>query len=222
MKDKILTVLFGIAVFFFIITFSIGLPIYCRFFYYLQIEPLNIPQATGYDYETIKEAFDQLLNYLTMPNQPFGTGVFSYTEAGKAHFVDCKALFDLNALVLIISSLIIAVVLILSKLGKVKLLRPFGMNVAFISAICIFVIIFILGIVIAVDFKQAFVLFHKLLFPGKDNWVFSTADEIITALPTQFFMNCAILIGASIVIISLFIIIFQLIKKSKSKKSQSV
>lgn len=222
MKDKLLTILFGIAVFFLIITFSIGLPIYCRFFYYLQIEPLGIPQATGYDYYAIKQAFDEVMNFLTLPNQPFGTGVFSYTQSGMDHFVDCKVLFDLNAIVLAISGTITITILILKKLGKVTLVRPFGMDVSFISAISIFVLFAVLGGVIAIDFDNAFIVFHHIFFPGKDNWQFSYADEIIKALPQQFFMNCAILIGASIIIISLTIIIFQLIKKAKNKKTDKM
>lgn len=218
-KNILLTILFGVAVFFFIITFSIGLPIYCRFFYYLQIEPLGLPQATGYDYQTIKEAFDQVMNFLTLPNQPFGTGVFSYTQSGMEHFVDCKVLFDLNAVVLAISGTITIVILVLRKLGKVQLERPFGMDVSFISALAIFVFFAILGGLIAIDFDKAFIVFHHIFFPGKENWQFSYADEIIKALPQQFFMNCAILIGASIIIISLFIIIFQLINKHKNKKA---
>jgi integral membrane protein (TIGR01906 family) len=180
---------------------------------------LGIPQATGYDYYSIKQAFDEVMNFLTLPNQPFGTGVFSYTQSGMDHFVDCKVLFDLNAIVLAISGTITITILILKKLGKVTLVRPFGMDVSFISALSIFVLFAVLGGVIAIDFDNAFIVFHHIFFPGKDNWQFSYADEIIKALPQQFFMNCAILIGASIIIISLTIIIFQLIKKAKNKKT---
>lgn len=225
MKNKtvnaILTVLFGISVFLFIITFSIGLPIYCRFFYYLQINPLGIPEATGYDYATVKAAFDEVMNYLTLPGFAFGTGVFGYTEDGAAHFADCKALFNLNLIVLLISTIIAITILILNKKKTVKLLRPFGMNVAFISAISIFAFFAILICLVATDFDAAFTTFHKIFFPGKDNWQFSYKDEIIKALPQQFFMNCAILIAAGIICISVGIIIFQLVKKHRRKKAVS-
>ena len=44
----------------------------------------------------LKEAYDEVLNYLTLPNKPFGTGQLKYSESGMSHFVDCKKLFNLN------------------------------------------------------------------------------------------------------------------------------
>lgn len=213
----LLTAFFAVAVFIFIITFSIGLPIYCRFFYYLQIEPLNIPKITGFDYATIKSSYDAVLDYLVLPNRPFSAGAFKFSESGASHFADCKVLFDLNSIALIISSVIIALSWILNKLGVVKLLKIKGVSIAFYSAISIFVVIILLAIIVSVDFNSAFTVFHHLFFPGKDNWTFNpNTDPIILALPQQFFMNCAILIGAGILLLSLGIIVFCLIKRKKS------
>lgn len=221
MKNKIATIIYGIGVFFFIIAFSIGLPIYFRPFYYAQIEPLNLPLLTGESYETIKQAFDQVMNFLVLPNQEFGTGVFKFTESGKAHFVDCKVLFDINITALLISSAIIIATIILQKKKVISLLKPFNMSVSFISAISIFAVIFVVvALVFTAGFDKAFTIFHHIFFPGKDNWLFDPFDmQVINILPQQFFLNCAILIGASILIISLSIIIFQLVKRQKSKKS---
>ena len=218
MKNKILTAVFGVAVFFFIITVSIGLPIYLRFFYYLQIDSLSLPQKTGLSYEEIRTAFDDVMNFLTLPNYPFGTGSLSFTESGKAHFIDCKALFNLNLTVLLISTAIIVTLLALSRFKFFSFCRPFNMSVTFISAISIFIVIAILFGLVAIDFENAFIIFHKIFFPGKDNWQFTDADEIIKILPQEFFMNCAILIGVGIVLISLSIIIFQLVKKGKARR----
>ena len=218
MKNKLLSILYGVAIFFFIISFSIGLPIYCRFFYYLHINALNLPSLTGYDYWTIKSAYDEVLNFLTLPGAQFGTGVFGYTEAGKAHFVDCKALFDLNLIALISSTAIIGTLHILKRKKIFLPSKPFGMGVSFISAVSIFAVALVLVGLISIDFNSAFIVFHKIFFPGKDNWQFSYADEIIKVLPQEFFMNCAILIGASIVLISSGIIIYQLVKRKKSAK----
>ena len=220
MKNKLLTVLLGVAVFFFIITVSIALPIYCRLFYYLQINALNLPQKTGLSYDAIKFAFDDVMNYLTLPWCEFGTGALSYTQEGKAHFADCKSLFNLNLIVLLISSAILITLLILAKKKKIEFCRPFGMGVSFISAISIFIVAGVLALIIAIDFENAFVVFHHIFFPGKDNWQFTQADEIINILPQEFFMSCAILIGSSIILISLGIIIFQLVKKHNTNKSK--
>jgi len=54
----------------------------------------------------------------------------------------------------------------------------------------------VVGILAAIDFDRAFVIFHTLFFPGKDNWIFDwRMDPIILILPQEFFRNCAILIG---------------------------
>ena len=215
----IFTTLLGVATLLFIITFSIGLPIYCRFFYYLQIEPLNLVEETGRTYEQIKTAYDEMLNYLTLPGTTFSTGVFKFTEEGAAHFADCKGLFTLNTVTLIISTVIIVLTLILDKFKVIALYRIKGLSVTFFSAVSIFVIGIILGVAVAIDFDSAFTVFHKVFFPGKDNWHFHPYyDQIITALPAEFFLNCAILIGASIILISVGIIIFQLIKKKRLSK----
>lgn len=217
--NVLLTALFIVSIFVLIITFSIGLPIYCRFFYYLQINPLNIPEITGYDYAQIKFAYDQVLNYLTLPNAAFGTGVFKHSADGAAHFADCKVLFNLNDILLLCSLILSTVTIILDKKGIIKLYRPFGFSPAFYSAALIFIVIAILAAIVSVDFNAAFTVFHHLFFPGKDNWTFNAYyDEIILALPQQFFLNCAILIALSIFIITLSIIIINLVKKAKNNK----
>ena len=217
MKNKLFTALFIVALMLFIITFSIGLPIYCRFFYYLQIDALNLPKITGYSYEQIKGAYDEVLNFLTLPNRPFGTGVFFYSEEGKSHFADCKGLFNLNLIVLLTSSAILLLTFILQKKKLITLIRPFSIHPAFISAISIFAILFIILVFALIDFSAVFVVFHLIFFPGKTNWQFSPYEtEIILALPEQFFMNCAIMIGVSILVFCLSIIIVQLVKRKKN------
>ena len=217
MKNKLFTALFIVALMLFIITFSIGLPIYCRFFYYLQIDALNLPKITGYSYEQIKGAYDEVLNFLTLPNRPFGTGVFFYSEEGASHFADCKGLFNLNLIVLLTSSAILLLTFILQKKKLITLIRPFSIHPAFISAISIFAILFIILVFALIDFTAVFVVFHLIFFPGKTNWQFSPYEtEIILALPEQFFMNCAILIGISILVFCLSIIIVQLVQRKKN------
>jgi integral membrane protein (TIGR01906 family) len=218
------TVIFIIAVVLFIITVSIGLPIYLRFFYYLHINALDLPQKTGYDYATIKQAYDQMLNYLTLPNTEFSTGVFAFSKDGASHFADCKVLFNLNAITLIVSTIVITTLLILSKFKKITLCRPMKMHACFISALSVLGVFVIIALLCAIDFNKAFVIFHKIFFAGKDNWTFSPQkDQIIKVLPQQFFMNCGILIVSSIVLICVGIIVFQTIMRRKhAKKTKNI
>ena len=218
MKNKLLTGLLGFFVAILIITFSIGLPIYFRPFYYLQIDLLDIEEYSGADRETIVEAYNELLDYLTVPGKEFSTGEFPYSEQGKSHFVDCKVLFDLNIPACIISLVGGATLLILKKVGIFELWRPFGMNITFCSGAYTLGGFALIGGLVALDFDTAFTIFHKIFFPGKDNWLFSWyEDAIIRILPQDFFMNCAILIFSSIVILCVGCIITGLIQGYRAK-----
>lgn len=222
MKDKILTGILGFFIAILIITFSIGLPIYLRPFYYNQVDVLDIPAYSGADRETIIEAYDELLDYLTLPGHEFKTGDFKYSEQGKAHFVDCKWLFDLNIWAFIISLIGAVALIVLNRLGIFKLWRPFGMNIAFCSGAYLLGGFALIGGLVAIDFDAAFTVFHKIFFPGKSNWLFDWwEDEIIRILPQDFFMNCAILIFTSIIIISISCIVGGIIGKAV-RKSKSV
>ena len=218
MKNKILTGLLGFFVAILIITFSIGLPIHFRPFYYLQIDLLDIEEYSGADRETIKEAFNELMDYLTIPGNEFGTGKFPYSEEGKSHFVDCKVLFDLNTIAFIISLVSVIALLILKKLGIFELWRPFGMNITFCSGAYTLGGFALIGGLVALDFDTAFTIFHKIFFPGKDNWLFNPyTDGIIMILPQDFFMNCAILIFTSIILLCAVCITSGLIERYREK-----
>lgn len=220
MKNKLLTGLLGFFAVILIITFSIGLPIYIRTFYYAQIDSLNIEKYSGFDRETIIEAYDDVLDYLTIPGRDFGTGSLEYSENGKSHFVDCKGLFDLNIIAFLISLVGVVSLAILNKKGIFDLWRPFGMNILFSSGVYTLAGFAMIGGLAAIDFDNAFTVFHKIFFPGKENWLFDWyKDEIIRILPQDFFMNCAILILASVITLCLGCILFGVIEKAKRSKA---
>lgn len=202
-----LSIVMIIAIVLFTITFSIGLPIYVRGFYYAQIEPLGLEEATGYTYDEIKEGYDEVLDFLTRPGGEFSAGVFKFSEEGASHFEDCKVLFTLNGTVLAISSALILLILILRLFGIYKPKSVLKRPPRFYSGIATLVSFAVIGVLAATDFNRAFKIFHQIFFPGKDNWLFNPyTDEIITAMPQQFFMNCAILIVVSIFTLSVLFI----------------
>ena len=205
--------------FFFIITVSIGLPIYLRPFYYAHIEAYELVEDSGFTHEEIREAYDEVLDYLTIPGREFGTGVMRISESGESHFADCKVLFDLNASVLIVSAIIIIAMLVFHEHGKIE--RPViaKRSAEFWAAVSAIILPIVLGGLAALDFNRAFVIFHKIFFPGKDNWIFSyREDEIIRVLPQDFFMNCAILIACGVLVISLAIIAKEIVSIKISNK----
>lgn len=219
MKNTLLTVAFSVALVLFMLTFSIGLPIYCRFFYYIQIKALGMGEATGWSYEVIKAAYDEVLNFLTLPGHAFGTGELKFSEEGAAHFADCKVLFNLNLIVLLSSAAVLVALLVLNKCKVFAFKRLWGRACYFYSAIVALLLPLVIGGLAAIDFDRAFEIFHAIFFPGKTNWMFDPSqDQIILVMPEQFFMNCAILIGAGLITFSCALIAADLITARRKKK----
>ena len=217
--NKTLSVLFPVCVAILIITFSIALPIYFRPFYYMQIKPLFLPQITHRSYEEIKAAYDQVLDYLVLPGREFGTGVFAYSEAGAGHFADCKGLFTLNAVALIVSLASTVTIFILNKKGKIELKKPCGLPLWSWAGIFVLGFFALVGGLAAIDFQTAFIVFHAIFFPGKDNWMFDPSeDEVIKIMPEEFFMSCGILILSSIIILSVGLIVAGVLQRKRARK----
>ena len=68
-KNRILTALLGVFTVLLLITFSIGLPIYFRPFYYMQIDSLDLELQTGMTRDEIIEGYDEVLDFLTIPGK---------------------------------------------------------------------------------------------------------------------------------------------------------
>ena len=215
-RDIVASVVFSVALAVLAITFSIGLPIYVRPFYYWHVDLLDLSERTGFEYEEIIDAYDEVLDYLTIDGKEFGTGTLKYSEEGKAHFVDCKVLFDLNRNAFVISLITLVLLIILDKIGIIRLLKPRGVRLGFWSFSVTLAFFGFVGAACAVDFSSAFTAFHKLFFPGKSNWLFNPyTDQIILVLPQEFFLDCAILICASALLISILTIVSALTKKDR-------
>ena len=207
-SNKLLSVVFVLAVMVLTITFSIGLPIYVRPFYYAHVDALGLAEKWGVEREDIIEAYDELLDFLTKDDCEFGTGFLPYSEDGKSHFEDCKVLFDLNKNAFIVSLAVIIFLLMLDKMGKIRLATPFGLPLGFFAGLLTLLLFSALALVVAQDFSSAFTTFHKIFFPGKENWLFNPYDDpIILFMPSQFFMDCAILICTSVIAISVMLMI---------------
>ncbi|MGN0806619.1 MAG: TIGR01906 family membrane protein [Candidatus Coproplasma sp.] len=215
-----LTVAFIAALVIFMITFSIGIPIYCRFLYYIQINTLGLPEKTGWSYEVIKEAYDDILNFCTMPGYPCQTGQLKLSSDGAAHFADCKGLFSLNFWALIVSGVITLTLTLLNRFKVITLSRPFGHGAQLLAAvIAVALPIVIILLVLIVGFDAAFEAFHTIFFPGKTNWIFDAReDQIINVMPQEFFLNCAIIIAVALVTFSAVLIITEVVIGRRRKK----
>ena len=218
LRDRLVTFIFTVAIAVLTITFSIGLPIYVRDIYYAHI-PVVQDQVEYYtdvrvEEDVIVEAYDEVLDFLTLPGREFGAGILPYSEEGKAHFEDCKVLFDLNRNAFIISLAVIVILLVWNKCGIIRLVKMRGLSATFWAGAGTLGVFATIGALAATDFERAFTIFHKLFFPGKDNWLFNPyTDPIILFMPIEFFMNCAVTICLSILTISVAHMVIGRIRK---------
>lgn len=76
----------------------------------------------------------------------------------------------------------------------------------------------VLGILIALNWQTVFVLFHRIVF-NNNYWIFDPAtDPVITILPDAFFMHCALLILALVVLGSaVCLLVYRHCKKRAAK-----
>ena len=230
-KTSILTIPISILVALVILTGSISVPILVRGLYYNQIEKLGIPESTGLSVETIREAFDEMMDYCVGGGEgsgvEFGTGSLAWSEEGKAHFDDVAKLFVLDLRLFLISGVLLVLffelMLIIrnQKIGgkDVRLGRGnetqitlyptmLGRGPFFWGPVIMVVGFAVIGASIAANFDAFFVKFHQLFFPGKSNWIFDPAkDEIINILPETLFRNFAILIVALVLGLSIVAIL---------------
>lgn len=183
-----------------LLTAAIAAPILCRPFYYAHIGPLKLEERTGLTEGEIKTAFNEMLDYC-LGAEEFSTGVLKWSESGKSHFTDVRVLFLLDLRVLGVSLGLLAAVLLYARLSGRAPARPLGHGPGFWAGAGLGGAFLIVGALAALDFDRAFVLFHALFFPGKDNWLFDpSVDQIINILPQEYFRDCAVLILAILVL----------------------
>lgn len=200
-QSKLLALFLAVATACLVLSASIAVPILCRPFYYAQIGPLGIGEYTGLTREQIRQAYDETLNYCTGLSGEFSTGVLPWSESGRSHFQDVRGLFLMDFAVLGVSAALLLGDLLLRKRRKVQPYRFLGRGPGFWAAAGLGGVFSLVGILAALDFDRAFVVFHALFFPGKDNWIFDwRTDAVILILPEEFFRNCAILIVALLLV----------------------
>lgn len=194
--SKLLSILLSLALALFFLSATIAVPILCRPFYYHQIDALSLPETTGWSEETIRGAYDEVMDYLVF-GAPFGTGELRWSESGQAHFADCRTLFRLDFVLLGVSAAVLAVLAVLYRRGKLAFHRFCGRSPAFWAAAGLSAVFLLAAVWAVIDFTSLFTAFHHVFFPGKTNWVFDwRTDEIILILPEAFWARTGALVLA--------------------------
>lgn len=216
--SKPLSILLAVMMALALLSAAIAVPILCRPFYYAHIGPLGLEARTGLTREEIQTAYGEMLDYC-LGKEEFSTGVLKWSESGKSHFTDVRALFLLDLRILACSLGTLGALAYLLWRGRVKPAPLLGRGPAFWAGAGLGGVFLLVGALAALDFDRAFVAFHALFFPGRDNWLFDPAqDQIICILPQEFFRNCAILILALLVLGCVSLVVFDLIHEKKAAK----
>ena len=191
---KLLSVVLSVLLALVVLTGSIAVPLLCRSFYYAHIGPMGL-EGWGLTETEIKTAYDEMMDFCLGRREDFSAGVLSFSRSGADHFADVRGLFLLDLRVLVCAAAALAAVLAVCKIRNVRPYRFLGRGPGAWAAAGLGAAFLTVGGLAALDFDRAFVIFHSIFFPGKDNWIFDwREDPIILFLPQDFFRNCAILI----------------------------
>ena len=194
-QSKILSALLSSLTAVFILTFSISIPILLRPFYYAHIGPLELENATGLSREQIVRAYDEMMDFCTGRTDTFSAGILPWSQSGADHFADVRDLFLLDLRTAVLSGLFLLGWALLRRRCSVQPYRFMNQGFLFWGGAGLGGAFLCVGGLAAANFPRAFVLFHTLFFPGKNNWLFDPyTDPIIFLLPQNFFRNCAIFI----------------------------
>ena len=198
--SKLLSVVLSVLIALAVLTGSVAVPLLCRSFYYAHIGPMGL-EDWGLPREEIETAYNEMMDFCLGKREDFSAGVLTFSQSGADHFADVRGLFLLDLWALRASLAALLAVLVVCKVKRIRPQRFLGRGPGFWAAAGLGASFLLVGGLAALDFDRAFVIFHSLFFPGKDNWIFDwQTDPIILFLPQDFFRNCAILILALLLV----------------------
>jgi integral membrane protein (TIGR01906 family) len=147
------------------------------------IDKLNICETSGFSREEILLNYNAMLAYLSpFSNADFTLPTMNYSESGKNHFAQCKALFNTVYLFGFAAAILLLILRVKKAVSKATLR---------ISAIITITVPLLINCAFSINSDRAFVIFHLIFFRGK-SWIFDPKlDELIKILPVEYFVHCA-------------------------------
>lgn len=219
--SKITSIALSVLIAVMIFSVSIAVPFLCRPFYYVQIQPLKLTEAAGMTEGQIRKTYDEVMDFCLGKADDFSLSLLSWSKRGADHFADVRALVAWDLRLAVVSCALCLAVVAAGRLGRVKPYRFCGHRPGFWAAICFCGILAVVGILSALDFEQAFIVFHSVLFPGKDNWLFDEAvDPVIRILPQEFFQRCAGLIAGVAVLWCIVLVLMDLWAYNRERRNE--
>lgn len=178
-----------------------------KWFYLMNYKNYQADEATGYTIEQLSEITDVMLEYFQDKRDSMQVvidGEEVYSEQAIDHMADVKVLFvgaqKLAWWVLGIFVLSVAYIVFFFKDLKKYLFK----TVMVASAVAIGCVL-VAGVFAAVNFDEAFVFFHKIIFPNQqdfENAFFPVEDFLINMLQEELFFNFAFAIIVTFVILT--------------------
>ena len=194
-----------------VLTGSIAWVLLLRPFYYVQIGPLGVCQASGLTAAQARAAYSDVMDYCLGLRPDFAAGVLPFSAEGASHFADVRGLF-LGGLWLrrigLMFTLAFAALLYFWKRGRKD--RSAYLARAVPGSLCagtgvFFAACLALAAVISTDFSRYFVVFHHIFFDN-DLWILDPdTDMLINIVPEAFFMDTALRIA---IVFATFVTIF--------------
>lgn len=206
LKKQLLTWLFSISIALAMISITVLIILNSTFLYGIIVDFYELPYETDLTRQALIENYQQITTYLQLPwIQELHMPHFYMSETGRIHFHEVKLIIQTLYLILIITTITWAI----ATTKKVKILPIFNN-----SANLLFIISGILMLLMAIDFSQTFVWFHRLLF-NNQYWIFNPiTDPVILALPEELFLILGILACIILFVQCLLIKCIYLWKKS--------
>ncbi|MCL1830276.1 MAG: TIGR01906 family membrane protein [Oscillospiraceae bacterium] len=205
----ILGIVIGMLVIVVLTALAVGLLMSGDMVYRIEIDALNIEAESGLARDIILRNYNAVIAYLN----PFNSDSFSMpdlgaSEGGINHFKDVK---NILCGVYIFGAVCFISIILLSIFFK----RRMTSGTLLTISLTIFLLPLTMIVAIALDFDSFFILFHELFFTN-DDWIFSqVTDPVITILPAEYFMHCAIVIAVFWLLGSVFYLILSIRKKKK-------
>lgn len=173
--------LYSLIILAWLVCLSVFLFMNLSIIYLTTIKILNIPESIHISMEGVSNNYTNIIRYLESPFINQLHTVIPVNEVVTRHFRDVKTLLMANNVLMIILTLItVKVIRRLSFSNKLWMLKmPLKSIYILFTSLMLFSV---------VDFNDAFVFMHKLLFRNQD-WIFDEKKEpIINLFPSQYFM----------------------------------
>lgn len=194
MKEKLSQFLLSVILTLTMISLAVVLTLACKPLFYLDIQALHLPERTGYSEQEIRENYDTLIDYnLSFGDELLELPTLAMSESGRIHFEEVKAIFNLFKYMAIFGALA-------SAAGILWQCRKQCYGFLKLTAILSVALPVVIGAAVALNWDWAFVTFHHIAF-NNDYWLFDPAtDPVIDILPDAFFLHCAVMILALVIL----------------------